>query len=79
VTIAIIHPFQDLGGGFRASEAAVTRALPKSFACIPTGAGFRQEYYYPYDGHFNASGHAHLAAILDAAIDDAPGACMSGK
>lgn len=76
-TIAVIHPFQDLSGGFHASEAAVARALPKSFACIPTGARFRNEHYYPYDGHFNASGHANLAAILDAAIDHAPGTCAS--
>lgn len=75
VTVVVIHPFQDLGGGFRASEATVGRALPASFACIATGARFRNEQYYPYDGHLNASGHAHLAAMLDAAIDTAPGTC----
>jgi hypothetical protein len=77
VTIAVIHPFQDLGGGFRASEAAVGRALPKSFACIPTGRKFRIEHYFPYDGHFNVAGQANLAAILDAELDRAASACTS--
>lgn len=77
VTVVVIHPFQDLGGGYRASEATVSRALPASFACIATGARFRDEHYYSYDGHLNASGHAHLAAMLDAAIDAAPGTCAS--
>jgi hypothetical protein len=76
-TVVVIHPFQDLGGGFRASEAAVGRALPGSFACIATGEKFRNDHYYPYDGHLNASGHAHLAAILNAAIDNAPHTCTS--
>jgi hypothetical protein len=75
VTVAVIHPFQDLDGGFRASEAAVGRALPKSVACIPTGAKFRNEHHYPYDGHFNASGQANLAAILDAELDRTANTC----
>lgn len=78
VIVTVIHPFQDLDDGFRLSEAAVGRALPKSFGCIATGAKFRNEHYYPYDGHFNAFGHTNLAAILDAAIDKAPNTCASG-
>jgi hypothetical protein len=77
VKVVVIHPFQDLGGGFRSSEAAVSRALPKAFGCIPTGGKFRIEHYFPYDGHFNASGHANLASVLDAAIDSAANACAS--
>ncbi|CAN0429977.1 unnamed protein product, partial [Phaeothamnion confervicola] len=63
--IAVIHAYQDLNGGFRTTEATVTRALPKTAGCIPTAGKFRNEHYYPYDGHFNAAGHANLAAILD--------------
>lgn len=78
IRVVVIHPYQDLDGSFRQSEAAVGRALPKAAGCIATGAKFRSENYYPYDGHFNASGHANLAAILDATIDNAPNACASG-
>jgi hypothetical protein len=77
VKVAIIHPFQDLGGGFRASEAAVSRALPKAFGCVPTGSKFLNQHYFPYDGHLNASGHANLANLLDATIDTAPNTCAS--
>lgn len=75
VRVVVIHPFQDLAGGFHSSEAAVGRALPRAFGCIATGSKFRIEHYFPYDGHFNASGHANLASILEAAIDSAPNAC----
>jgi hypothetical protein len=77
VKVVVIHPYQDLDGGFRNSEAAVSRALPKAAGCVATGEKFRSEHYYPYDGHFNASGHANLAMILDALIDNAPNACAS--
>lgn len=77
IKVVVIHPYQDLDGGFRQSEAAVSRALPKAAGCIATGAIFRSENYYPYDGHFNASGHANLAAILHATIDSAPIACAT--
>ena len=79
VIVVVIHPFQDLDGGFRTSEAAVSRALPASFGCVPTGAGFRHEQYFPYDGHFNAAGHANLATILDVTIDRAPASCTSSR
>ena len=51
------------------TEAVVAGALPATFACLGTGAGFRKEHYYAYDGHFNASGHANLAAILRGRAD----------
>ena len=78
VKVVVIHPFQDLDGGFRASETAVGRALPSSFDCIGTGAKFRAEHYYPYDGHLNASGHANLAGTLDAELDRESSTCKSG-
>jgi hypothetical protein len=76
--VVVIHPLQDLAGGYLTSEAAVGRALPQGVGCIATGGRFRISHYYPYDGHFNPSGQAHLAALLDAAIDSAPGTCSSG-
>lgn len=77
IKIVVIHAYQDLSGGFRTTEATVTRALPKIAGCIPTGARFRNEHYYPYDGHFNAAGHANLAAILDGMIESTANACAS--
>lgn len=77
IKIVVIHAYQDLNGGFRTTEATVARALPKTVGCIPTGARFRNEHYYPYDGHFNAAGHANLAAILDGMIGTAANACAS--
>lgn len=79
VNVVTIHPYQDLGGGFRVAEAAVSRALPKGAGCVATGSKFGREHYYQYDGHFNASGHANLAAILDAKIDNVANACASGQ
>ena len=79
VKVVVIHPFQDLVGGFRTSEVAVSQALPRGFGCIQTGGKFRTEHYFPYDGHFNASGHVNLASILDATIDDAPNSCTSAQ
>jgi hypothetical protein len=76
VIVTVIHPFQDLDGGYRTSEAAVGRALPASFGCIPSGASFRHEQYFPYDGHFNALGHANLAAVLDATVGRASATCV---
>jgi hypothetical protein len=75
--VVVVHAYQDLNGGFRTTEAIVTRALPKAAGCIPTAAKFRNEHYYPYDGHFNAAGHANLAAILDGTIESATNACAS--
>jgi hypothetical protein len=79
VIVTVIHPFQDLDGGYRTSEAAVGRALPASFGCIPSGASFRHEQYFPYDGHFNELGHANLAAVLDATVGRAPATCISAR
>jgi hypothetical protein len=67
VEVVVIHPYQELDGAYRSTEAVVAGALPEKFACIGTGARFRKDHYYAYDGHFNASGHANLAAILGGA------------
>ena len=64
VDVVVIHPYQELDGAYRSTEAVVAGAVPEEFACIGTGARFRKDHYYAYDGHFNASGHANLAAIL---------------
>jgi hypothetical protein len=72
VDVVVIHPYQELDGAFRSTEAIVVGAVPEKFACIATGSGFRKDHYYAYDGHFNASGHANLAAILDAQVTSAP-------
>jgi hypothetical protein len=79
VKVVTIHPYQDLDGGFRIAEAATSRALPKSVGCVATGGRFGREHYYQYDGHFNPSGHANLAMILDTTIDNAANACASGQ
>ena len=67
VDVVVIHPYQELDGAYRSTEAVAAGAVPATFACLGTGAGFRKEHYYAYDGHFNASGHANLAAILEGA------------
>ena len=64
VDVVIIHPYQEIDGAYRSTEAVVAGAVPEKFSCIATGARFRKGHYYAYDGHFNASGHANLAAIL---------------
>lgn len=64
VRLVVVHPYPDLHGGFVTTEDAVRRAAPPDFALVFTGAEFRDEDYYPYDGHFNPQGHAKMAAIL---------------
>jgi hypothetical protein len=65
VAVAVIHPYQELDGFYAKTEEAVRRATPEAFQLVPTGADFRKDDYYPYDGHFNAAGHANMAAILE--------------
>jgi hypothetical protein len=67
VDVVVIHPYQELDGAYRSTEAVVAGAVPAAFTCLATGAGFRKEHYYAYDGHFNARGHANLAAMLEEA------------
>jgi len=64
----VVHPYQELTGTFLITEAIVARALPKAIACYATAAQFRKDDYYLYDGHFNPSGQAKLASILDRAL-----------
>jgi hypothetical protein len=81
--LVLVHPYQELTGTFRTTEAVVAQALPKAIACFGTAARFRKDDYYLYDGHFNARGQAKLASILDRALKaDAseqrqPGICDS--
>ncbi len=59
-----IHPSQELAGAYRKTEAELAAIVPGTFAFFGTGARFRKDQYYPYDGHFNAAGHANMARIL---------------
>jgi hypothetical protein len=65
VTLFTIHPYQELDGSYRVTERLFTRAPPPAFTYFFTGDRFRTEHYYPYDGHFNAKGHANMASILE--------------
>jgi hypothetical protein len=65
VTVVVVHPYQELGGPFARTEQAVRRATPTAFDLILTGADFRKDQFYPYDGHLNVAGHRNMAAILD--------------
>jgi lysophospholipase L1-like esterase len=66
--IVVIHPYQELDGAYRSTEAIVAGATPEKFTCVGTGARFRKSDYYAYDGHFNPSGHAKLASILESTL-----------
>ena len=68
VTVVVIHPYQELDGHYAETEQAVRRATPEAFQLVLTGADFRKDDYYPYDGHFNAAGHANMAAILERSL-----------
>jgi lysophospholipase L1-like esterase len=70
VSVLVIHPYQELEGAYRSTEAIVAGAMPDKFNCVGTGGRFRRDDYYAYDGHFNAKGHATLASILDGALKD---------
>jgi hypothetical protein len=65
VTVVEIHPYQELDGAFRKTEALVSGIIPKSIKHIPTGQFFTVNDYYHYDGHFNALGHARLATVIE--------------
>jgi hypothetical protein len=65
VTVVVVHPYAELDGHYVQTEQAVRRATPDAFKLIFTGADFRKDQYYPYDGHLNVAGHRNMAAILD--------------
>lgn len=65
VEVYAIHPYQELDGAYRRSEAALGEVMPPRFVYVGTGAHFRKEHYFSYDGHFNAAGHANMASLLE--------------
>jgi len=68
VTLFSIHPYQEFDGAFRTTTKLVEKAVPESMHYVPTGSRFGRNDYYPYDGHFNAHGHATMAALIEAAL-----------
>lgn len=68
VVVLVVHPYQELEQAYPKTESLVAAALPEKFRCLGTAARLRKTDYYAYDGHFNASGHATVAAILDGAV-----------
>jgi hypothetical protein len=64
VVLFTVHPYQELDGAFRKTEQLVRAAAPQAFSYVPGASRFRKEDYYPYDGHFNAHGHARMAALV---------------
>jgi hypothetical protein len=64
VVLVTVHPYQELDGAFRRTEQLVRAAAPSSFVYVAGASRFRKEDYYPYDGHFNAQGHARMAALI---------------
>ena len=68
VRLFTVHPYQELDGAFRTTEKLVAAAAPPSFEYVPTARHFRKDDYYPYDGHFNAQGHARMASLIEASL-----------
>jgi hypothetical protein len=68
VKLFTVHPYQELDGAFETTEKFVRGVVPRSFEYVPTARHFRKEHYYPYDGHFNALGHAHMAAVMETSL-----------
>jgi hypothetical protein len=64
VELLTIHPYQELDGAFRVTEKLVEEIVPPSIHYVPTASRFRKDDYYSYDGHFNAHGHATMAASI---------------
>jgi hypothetical protein len=69
VMLFVIHPYQELDGAFRQTERDLHTVVPSQFAYVPTGQFFRPEHYYRYDGHFNAAGHANMAAVIERSVE----------
>jgi hypothetical protein len=68
VEVFTIHHYQELAGTFQTTERLMRGVMPKSFDYFPTARHFREENYFPYDGHFNPRGHARLAAVIEASL-----------
>lgn len=68
VSVFFIHPYQELDGDFRTTESYLRKLRPRHLDRHFTAQYFRREHYYQYDGHFNAAGHANMAAVIDAAM-----------
>ena len=65
VKVFSIHPYQELDGAFRKTQGDLLNILPTTFEYFGTGDSFRKAHYFPYDGHFNPSGHANMAALME--------------
>lgn len=70
VKVISIHPYQELDGAFRTTEANLRTAVPETFDYIETGQRFSKKHYFSYDGHFNASGHANMASIIESYLTE---------
>jgi hypothetical protein len=64
----VIHPYQELDGAHRTTEAHLRRVIPKDFDPVFTATEFEPGHYYAYDGHFNAAGHARLAEVIERSV-----------
>lgn len=64
VDVVLIHPYQELDGAYRTTEAIVASVMPETFRCFGSAAQMNKADYFAYDGHFNAKGHAVLASVL---------------
>jgi hypothetical protein len=63
-----VHPYQELDGAFRITQSLIGSIVPQSIHYVPTASRFSRDDYYPYDGHFNAQGHARMAASIETAL-----------
>ena len=68
VKVFSIHPYQELNSTFRKTQGDLGTVMPKAFKYIGTGEYFRKAHYFPYDGHFNSSGHANMAAVIESRL-----------
>ena len=67
--VVLIHPSQEIGVmAYKKTEEILLRAARGKMRIIKTGARFNAKHYFPFDGHFNALGHANLAKILGGSL-----------
>lgn len=68
VKVFSIHPYQELDAAFRKTEQSLRTAMPNTFEYFGTGDQFKKARYFPYDGHFNADGHANMATSMERSL-----------